>query len=77
MSELARLQEEVRARGGDVPAMLPAAAYTSEEVLAWEQRHLYAGSWTCLGRLEELLPDDPRAGPPPSGRSGSATSRRC
>ena len=37
--------------------MLPAVAYTSDEVLAWELRHLYAGSWTCLGRLEELLPD--------------------
>lgn len=58
MSELARLQEEVRARAGAVPAMLPAAAYTSEEVLAWERRHLYAGTWTCLGRLDELLPPD-------------------
>jgi Rieske 2Fe-2S family protein len=41
----------------DLPAtMLPAAVYTSAEVLAWELRHLYAGSWTCLGRLDELLP---------------------
>ncbi|GAB3787893.1 aromatic ring-hydroxylating oxygenase subunit alpha [Nocardioides ungokensis] len=56
--DLDRLQEEVRARNGTVPAMLPAAAYTSDEVLAWERRHLYAGTWTCLGRLEELLPDD-------------------
>jgi Rieske 2Fe-2S family protein len=38
--------------------MLPAEAYTSEEVLAWERRHLFAGGWTCLGRLEELLPAD-------------------
>jgi Rieske 2Fe-2S family protein len=45
-------------REGLVPGrMLPALAYTSEEVLAWELRHLYAGTWTCLGRLEELLPD--------------------
>jgi Rieske 2Fe-2S family protein len=36
--------------------MLPAEAYTSEAVLAWERRHLFAGGWTCLGRLEELLP---------------------
>ena len=56
--DLDRLQAEVRARNGTVPAMLPAAAYTSEEVLAWELRHLYAGTWTCLGRLDELLPDD-------------------
>ena len=56
--DLARLQQEVRARDGAVPAMLPAAAYTSGEVLAWERRHLFAGTWTCLGRLDELLPDD-------------------
>jgi glycine betaine catabolism A len=36
--------------------MLPAVAYTSAEVLAWELRHLYAGTWCCLGRLDELLP---------------------
>ena len=36
--------------------MLPAVAYTSAEVLAWELRHVYAGTWTCLGRLDELLP---------------------
>src|SRR5690348_9410753 len=33
--------------------MLPASAYTAPEVLAWELRHLFAGSWTCLGRAEE------------------------
>jgi glycine betaine catabolism A len=38
-----------------VTRMLPAAAYTSVEVLAWERRHLFAGTWTCLGRLEEQL----------------------
>ena len=38
--------------------MLPAEAYTSAGTLAWEQRHLFAGSWTCLGRLTELLPYD-------------------
>ena len=66
--DLARLQEEVRARNGTVPAMLPAPAYTSDEVLAWERRHLFAGTWTCLGRLDELLPDDSTAGPRPSAR---------
>ena len=35
--------------------MLPAEAYTSTEVLAWELRHLFAGSWTCVGRVDELL----------------------
>jgi len=40
--------------------MLPAAAYTSPEVFAWEQRHFFAGSWFCLGRDDSLLPDDVR-----------------
>ncbi|MGB0100392.1 MAG: SRPBCC family protein, partial [Nocardioides sp.] len=57
MSDLVHLQDEVRGRDGAVPAMLPAVAYTSAEVLAWERRHLFAGGWTCLGRLEELLPE--------------------
>ena len=36
--------------------MLPAEAYTSPAVLSWERRHLFAGSWTCLGRTVDLLP---------------------
>jgi Rieske 2Fe-2S family protein len=36
--------------------MLPAAAYTAPEVLAWERRHLFAGTWTCLGRTEDVFP---------------------
>ncbi len=34
--------------------MLPAAAYTSAEVLAWEQRHLFAETWTCVGRVADV-----------------------
>ncbi len=34
--------------------MLPAEAYTSDAVLAWERRHLFAGSWMCLGRTGQL-----------------------
>ena len=34
--------------------MLPADAYTAPEVLAWERRHLFAGSWTALGRTADL-----------------------
>ena len=37
--------------------MLPALAYTSADVLAWERRHLFAGGWTCLGRLVDLFPE--------------------
>ncbi len=36
--------------------MLPADAYTEPAVLAWERRHLFAGTWVCLGREEELRP---------------------
>ena len=38
--------------------MLPAEAYTDDAVLAWERRHLFAGSWTCLGRRVDLFPPD-------------------
>ncbi|HEX6356450.1 aromatic ring-hydroxylating dioxygenase subunit alpha [Actinophytocola sp.] len=38
--------------------MLPAGAYTAPEVLRWELRHLFAGTWSCLGRLDELLDAD-------------------
>jgi glycine betaine catabolism A len=37
--------------------MLPAAAYNDQAVLDWEQRHFFAGSWPCLGRLEDLARD--------------------
>jgi len=42
--------------------MLPAEAYTSADVLAWEQRHVFAGSWTCLGRFDELAADATQRG---------------
>jgi Rieske 2Fe-2S family protein len=34
--------------------MLPAVAYTSPDVLAWERQHFFAGTWSCLGRDEDL-----------------------
>ena len=27
-------------------------------MLAWERRHLFAGSWTCLGRVDDLFADE-------------------
>jgi len=33
---------------------LPGEAYGSPEVFAWEQRHLFAGSWMCIGRGADL-----------------------
>src|SRR5437867_3462301 len=33
---------------------LPARAYFSEDVLAWERRHFFDGSWVCVGRSEDL-----------------------
>jgi Rieske 2Fe-2S family protein len=46
------------AKTHDGSQMLPAQAYTSADVWAWEQRHVYAGSWMCLGRLDELCPGE-------------------
>ena len=43
----------LRPHGSSV--MLPAQAYTSDAVLAWERRHVFAGGWTCLGRTAEVL----------------------
>ncbi|HEV2784102.1 MAG TPA: aromatic ring-hydroxylating dioxygenase subunit alpha [Actinophytocola sp.] len=36
------------------PTLLPARAYVRAEVLAWERRHLFAGTWSCVGRVDEL-----------------------
>jgi Rieske 2Fe-2S family protein len=42
--------------------MLPSAAYTSDEVLAWEMQHLFASGWVCLGRADGFAqPGDRRA----------------
>jgi glycine betaine catabolism A len=43
--------------GRELVQMLPAEAYTSEAVLDWERRHLFAGAWTCLGRVSDVLPE--------------------
>jgi Rieske 2Fe-2S family protein len=37
--------------------MLPAEAYTSPDVLAWERRQFFAASWVCLGRVEAVFPE--------------------
>ena len=46
------LEASLRPHGESV--MLPREAYTDPAVLAWERRHFFAGSWTCLGRIDEL-----------------------
>ena len=33
---------------------LPAAAYTSEELFAWERRHFFEDSWVCAGRGSDV-----------------------
>ena len=33
---------------------LPGAAYASEDVFAWERRHLWDGSWVCAGRASDV-----------------------
>ncbi len=55
LDPLASVRRHTRAEG-EPERMLPAAAYTTDEVLAWEQRHLFAGSWSCLGRVRDLFP---------------------
>ena len=40
---------------------LPAEAYASAEVFAWEQRHLFEGSWMCIGRAADFDLDAPGA----------------
>lgn len=47
--------------------MLPAAAYTSPQVFAWEQRHLFAATWTCAGRVDDLS----------GGNDGAPVSQRA
>jgi len=37
--------------------MLPTAAYTEPEVLAWEREHLFARDWVCVGRSGDLEPN--------------------
>lgn len=34
---------------------LPAAAYTSAELFAWERAEIFAGTWVCIGRTDDLL----------------------
>ena len=41
---------------------LPAAAYLSPEVLAWEQERFFKAGWLCVGRADDLAqPGDQRA----------------
>ncbi|MGA9746142.1 MAG: SRPBCC family protein [Nocardioides sp.] len=56
MSDVEELRRVLSGRTGQPTQMMPAVAYTSEDVLAWERRHVFAGTWSCLGRLDELLP---------------------
>jgi glycine betaine catabolism A len=48
----AELGEALRAFGQS--RMLPRTAYTSERVLAFELERLFAGSWVCVARAEDL-----------------------
>ena len=42
--------------------LLPQGAYTSPEVLAWEVKHFFEGSWVCAGSVEGLSrPGDQKA----------------
>jgi glycine betaine catabolism A len=39
---------------------LPAAAYLSSEVFAWEREHLFGATWFCAGRVADLAAGDQR-----------------
>jgi len=67
LDPLATVRRATRAKG-QPERMLPADAYTTDEVLAWEQRHLFAGSWSCLGRVDDLFPG-PSGGKPVTQRA--------
>jgi Rieske 2Fe-2S family protein len=56
------LLEPVLAASAGQARTLPAAAYLSGEVLAWERERFFEGSWVCLGRSAHLSqPGDQRA----------------
>src|SRR6478672_5886124 len=41
---------------------LPAAAYLSSAVLAWENERFFGAGWVCVGRVDDLAqPGDQRA----------------
>ena len=52
MSDVDELRALLSERPVGRAEMMPALAYTSAEVLAWARRHLFAGTWTCLGRRD-------------------------
>src|SRR4051794_38932653 len=54
---------------GEPVRMLPAEAYTSPAVLAWERRRLFAGPWTGLGREVDLFPAAVDGGRPTTQRA--------
>jgi len=56
LSALAELRDRLRAlpvSSGDAP-MLPRECYTSEDFFAFERMAVFARSWICIGRVEQL-----------------------
>jgi Rieske 2Fe-2S family protein len=54
--------QAVLARTPRVSRTLPADAYRSAHVFAWEQEWFFEGSWTCVGRADDLdAPGDQKA----------------
>jgi phenylpropionate dioxygenase-like ring-hydroxylating dioxygenase large terminal subunit len=59
--EASKLQR-VLARATGASRTLPAEAYLSAEVFDWEQAWFFEGSWTCVGRADDLdAPGDQKA----------------
>ena len=51
-----RRQHLAPPEGRELVQMLPAEAYTSDDVLAWERRHLYAGGVDLPGPGRRPVP---------------------
>jgi len=69
VSDVDDLRSSLAERSPGVTEMMPALAYTSEDVLAWERRHVFAGTWSCLGRVDELLLAEGHDGRPVTQRA--------
>jgi len=46
--------EDLQSSMADSGSMLPAAAYTDDDVLRWEERHFFEAGWVCVGRSDGL-----------------------
>src|SRR5688572_16663343 len=51
---VARILEQLSEYAATPDRMLPAACYTSQEFFEFERRYVFARSWICVGRIEQI-----------------------